>query len=534
MSAAPKPLAEGSLTSTPFGHVLLSIMKKRLSGTLAVWPDDDRPGQDRIRFENGVPTAARFLEPTSHLERGILAIFQRENAPYAFYEADLVGDREGTIRGSVDPFHAVAAALRANAPAEAVNRVLIKLGEDRQRIRQGAPLARFSLLPTESAFVDFMRAEPATAKELVTQFGDPEVARRMIYLFGITDSLEIYDRPISQQKLKALSSNSSIPVQREAPPSVPLFRSTSPSRRPGSIPPEPSRSSSPAPGSISRDSLSGEVVAPRKKPPPPPEGLDEDLRKHWDEVGRVVGMLDRQNYFEMLGVKESSDANEVRSRYMQLAKKWHPDRLPEPLAPLRPWVEEIFHLYTLARDTLADKKQLAEYQKTVMQGGGTPEAERKINMVVEAALEFQKVDVLVRRRQYDQALQIVDRAMQTVTKEADYPAMKAWILLLRDGIDDTDVLNQIRECLRTVFKLNPDHVHGHFVRAHVLKRLGNYDKALAHFKKVAQLDPKNLDALREVRVAKMRHAKGRSTAPPPSITGKRASLFGGLFGGKKK
>jgi tetratricopeptide (TPR) repeat protein len=276
-------------------------------------------------------------------------------------------------------------------------------------------------------------------------------------------------------------------------------------------------------------SLSGEIIAPREMPPPTPEGLSEEHQERWDEVCRVLSMMDRQNYFEMLGVKESADATDIRGKYMVLAKKWHPDRLPEELGELRPWVEEIFHLFTVARDTLSADKSRAEYQKTVMQGGGTPESERKLNVMVEAAINFQKVDVLVKRRRYDEALRICEGAMEVVRKEADYPAMKAWILLLKHGVEDDEVADEIRSLLKTTFQLNTDHVHGHFVRAHFLKRMGNHDKALKHFKKVAKLDPKNLEAMREVRVGAMRLSRGRSSAPPPAIAGKRGSIFGKLF-----
>lgn len=539
-SSVPKPLAEGALSANPFGHVLLSIQKKGLSGTLAVWPDDDEPGQDRVLFRSGVPAVGRFMETAPSLERGLLSIFTRQRGPYAFYEADLVGDGEGTVRGSVDVFGLLATALRGDVPQDAVTRVIRKLGTERQRIKTGAPIGRFSLQSNEKAFVELMRAEPATAAILIEQFGDPKVARRMVYLLAITDCLEVY-RPVSQQKLRAVSSSAG---ERPSRPSSPAFSERvssgsmkTPTRR--SSPPGGRRtSSSPAgdsvlPTSISNlppaKTLSGEIVAPRDLPPPPPSGLADEHRERWEEASRVIGMMDRQNYFEMLGVKESADAKDVRSKYMSLAKKWHPDRLPPDLADLRPWVEEIFHLFTVARDTLANDKSRIDYQKTVMQGGGTPESERKLNVMVEAAINFQKVDVLVKRRRYDEALQICDEAMEVVRKEADYPAMKAWILLLKHGVDDEDIANEIRSLLKSTFKLNTDHVHGHFVRAHFLKRMGDHDKALKHFKKVAKLDPKNLEAIREVRVATMRLSRGRSSAPPPAAGRKRPSIFGKFF-----
>ncbi len=539
-SSVPKPVAEGTLSATPFGHVLLSIQKKGLTGTLAVWPEDERPGQDRILFRAGAPAVGRFLDPAADLERAMLGIFARDSGPYAFYEADLVGDGDETLRGQVDVLTLIAQALRGSVPKDAMVRVIRKLGTERQRIKRSAPVARLKLQSNEMAFVELMRAEPATAAVLIEQFGDPKVAQRMVYLLAITESLETY-RPISRQKLKAVSPrargadrSSSPPGARPAPGYSSSMlpptgrRSTPPGARDSSLP----GGDSVLPSSVSNlppRTLSGEIVAPRDLPPAPPSGLSPEHTKRWEEVARVIGMMDRQNYFEMLGVKESAESNQIRKKYMNLAKKWHPDRLAPELSDLRRWVEEIFHLLTVASDTLGDDKKRAEYQKTVMQGGGTPESERKLNVVVEAAINFQKVDVLVKRKRYDEAMRICDHAMAAVRKEADYPAMKAWILLLRDGVEEEEVADEIRSLLRKTFSLNADHVHGHFVRAHFLKRLGNHDKALRHFKKVAKLDPKNLEAAREVRIGVMRRAKGRTSAPPPGANGKRPSIFGKLF-----
>jgi curved DNA-binding protein CbpA len=537
-SSVPKPLAEGNLGATPFAHVLLSIQKKGLSGTLAVWPEDERSGQERILFRSGVPAAGRFLDPAADFERALLSVFPRRQAPYAFYEADLVGDAKGVLRGQIDTLGLIATALRADVPTDAMSRVIRKLGLERQRIKQGAPLSRLRLQSNEIAFIELMRAEPATAPILIEQFGDPKLAQRMLYLLAITDCLEIY-RAMSQQKLKAVSSSDSL--RKSTPPD----RISRPS---GSVPPPRNRSSS-APGarrsyppggdsvlptSISNlpptRTLSGEVIAPRELPPPPPPGLGDEHTKRWDEVSRVISMMDRQTYFEMLGVKESAESREIRSKYMSLAKKWHPDRLPPQLDELRPWVEEVFHMLTMANDTLSDDAKRGEYQKTVMQGGGTPESERKLNVVVEAAINFQKVEALVKRRRYDEAIEICDSAMAVVRKEADYPAMKAWILLLRDGVEDETVASEIRSLLRTTFQLNPDHIQGHFTRAHFLKRVGEHDKALKHFRKVAKLSPSNLEALREVRIGEMRKSRGRSSAPPPRPgSGKRPSIFGKFF-----
>ena len=202
MTSPPKPIAEGSLTTAPFAHVLISAMRKQLDGTLAVWPDEQRPGQDRILFDQGTPVAARFLDPPANLERGILSLFHRSKAPYAFYAIDLVGDKSNVLRGSLDPLGLITVALRANVREDSINEVLRRLGDKPQRIKRTAPLARLALSPKELAFIDLIRADPSPPKTLIDSFGDPQLARRMIYLLGITDSLEAYERAGSRSRLR--------------------------------------------------------------------------------------------------------------------------------------------------------------------------------------------------------------------------------------------------------------------------------------------------------------------------------------------
>jgi hypothetical protein len=262
----------------------------------------------------------------------MLSIFHRDKGPYAFYEADLIGDSKGALRGQVDVLALIATALRGDVPKDAMARVIRKLGLERQRVKKGAPLSRLALQSNEMAFVELMRAEPATAAILIEQFGDPKVAQRMLYLLAITECLEPY-RPVSQQKLKAVSSSSERTQRASSPPPGARrpTRSTGsmlPPKNGGSSPPGARESFPPGgdsvlPASLSNlppaKTLSGEIVAPRSLPGDPPAALGPELKDRWEEVARVIGMMDRQNYFEMLGVKESADTNEISKKFRSCA-----------------------------------------------------------------------------------------------------------------------------------------------------------------------------------------------------------------------
>ena len=71
--------------------------------------------------------------------------------------------------------------------------------------------------------------------------------------------------------------------------------------------------------------------------------------------------------------------------------------------------------------------------------------------------------------------------------------------------------------LDMVVKQEPDYERALFYRGSLLKRSGHEDKALADFRKVVELNPRNIDAAREVRLQAVRAKK------------EQKGIFGRLF-----
>jgi hypothetical protein len=71
-------------------------------------------------------------------------------------------------------------------------------------------------------------------------------------------------------------------------------------------------------------------------------------------------------------------------------------------------------------------------------------------------------------------------------------------------------------------------------KARIFDRRGDKARAIRLFEQVAKLNPKNVDAQRQVRLAKMR---GRDTGSHPASKARpkkdSGGLLGKLFGGKK-
>ena len=166
---ADEPIATGTLAKTPLAHLLIYLEQKQLSGTLAVWPDvvhDADRKQDRVLFLKGRPVAGRLMEPAKSLREGLLKLFYRSEAPYAFYDSNLLGSGEERLNGRVDPYALIAESLRATARDQVVDEVLGRVAKLRLRMQAKVDLARFELLPEERSVVDLLLAEPSTLEQM--------------------------------------------------------------------------------------------------------------------------------------------------------------------------------------------------------------------------------------------------------------------------------------------------------------------------------------------------------------------------------
>jgi tetratricopeptide (TPR) repeat protein len=499
MSTAPTSIAEGTLAETPFAHVLLSIERRALGGTLAVWPEDGSRGQDRVLFEAGKVVAARVLEPAAALVPGLLPLFGRTRAPYAFYAEDLVGDGEGVLRGAIPTEALLATGLRVHPREDIAARVLAGHAERPLRLPSGGELAGLGLLPNERAIVELLLAGPASVERLVARSGDPATARRVLYLLTITKKLAPHDAAAPRDELAAAAPRESTPSGRFTAVPEP------PPERASAAPPRPLTPSAP------------------EAPPSPPAGLAPELRARWAEIADLAEAMDDYNHFQLLGVTEAASVDEVHAAYAERVKRLHPDRLPRELAPLAPTCQRVFHQLTEAKKALADAEARMAHVKAIRSGGGTPAHDRKLAAIVGAAMEFQKVEVLVRQRRYEDALALLDRVLSVAPEEPDYLARKAWVLFLLHPEKRGPFAQQILALTDRALAKNERHEQAHFTKASMLKRQGHPEAALEHFRLAEKANPKNIDAAREVRLAEMRSREGGAARSRGATTSNEAA-----------
>ena len=256
----------------------------------------------------------------------------------------------------------------------------------------------------------------------------------------------------------------------------------------------------------------------------------EMVARRADIEARALG-IDGEDYFKMLGVEMSATPDQIKAAYFGLAKSWHPDRLPAELLEVKPQVARVFARFSEAYQTLMDPAKNKEYQGVIKQGGGSPEDQAQVARVVDAALEFQKAEILLKKNDMAGAEQLAARAVSADPDEPEYLTLLVWIRAMRRG-DPPELregqtsthYDDLIHALDGVLTKEKEYERALYYRGVLLKRSGRGDKALRDFRLAAQLNPKNLDAVREVRLFEMRKRGG---GPPPSGPQKGGPQKGG-------
>jgi len=501
-----KPSAQGTLSKTPFPHLLVYTASQKLTGTLAIWPPEQpQAGQHRIFFQDGVLSAIRPLHPATDSTEALLRLFAYRDGPYAFYQAQNLLGSAGLLDQPVDLYALLSRGLRQAPHEDVIDATLARFDGRLLRIRAGIPLERLALEPKELALIDALRAGPSARDALIAQSGLPSLdAKRIIYLLGLIRGIEVVEEgdlpraPLSDR------------AHASALPRVTLGSSQPPART--SQPIQSAQAAQPTP-------LTSSNLPPI---PAQPAGLAGADLQRWQELVALYEKLDDLNHFELLSVPLKAAASDVGTAYFALVKKFHPDRLSPALKPLAPCAQLVFERITEANDTLGNPTSHAAYLAAIEGGGGTRNAERLMRNVLESALEFQKAEVLLKRREYAQALALIRSALAKNPDEADYSAFYGWLLHLMNPGDQAPFDEMLRAFERAL-TAHPKNERAHYYKGVVLKRMNRSDEATKHFKAAVEINPRHVEAAREVRLAEMR----KDSKPPQPSPGKLLSkLFG--------
>ena len=206
--------------------------------------------------------------------------------------------------------------------------------------------------------------------------------------------------------------------------------------------------------------------------------------------------IKKENFFQVLGLPETTDATAVKMAYFRLAKIYHPDTVAPGAPPdMQKLKAEVFSVVGEAYRRLQDDKNRAEYLLDLKAGGAS---ELDIAKILRAEDLFQKGTILVRARKYPEAVKMLEEAIQSNPDEPEFYAWRGYATFCLSADKKTAAVEAVKEIQKALAR-NPRCAPAHFFLGNISKLLGDVPGAMKHFKRTVELDVHHIDALRELR-----------------------------------
>ena len=231
-----------------------------------------------------------------------------------------------------------------------------------------------------------------------------------------------------------------------------------------------------------------------------------------------VGLNSKDN-FAVLGLERSATEDKVKAAYLQMVRRWHPDRLAGHSGPeaerVRNLMKALFARASEANSVLSDKTSRQAYLESIArrERSGTSAATlRNPARAQDARMHAQMGRVFAQKKDYAAAQKEYRVAIGMDPEMLEYRVELGWIQSLNpangaDAVRRQAALQMIREAVG-----DAKYADGHYKMGLLYRTLGELDQAEKAFKKAAAIDPRHADAASEVRLMAMRGEKQRQAA----------------------
>jgi tetratricopeptide (TPR) repeat protein len=179
------------------------------------------------------------------------------------------------------------------------------------------------------------------------------------------------------------------------------------------------------------------------------------------------------------------------------------------LEALRPEVEKIFRRVSEAYGTLYDDTRREDYKKTLgkPKAEESPEAHAKAMKMLEAEMAFRRGEILLRKNDYLNAIKELELSVSGNPQEGEHLAWLTWARVCAAQMPWPDAKTRFLEAT----KLSPKCARAFYFLGLAYKETAEHDRALGAFKKSHELDPRLIEAEREMRLIHMRKEKEKQS-----------------------
>jgi curved DNA-binding protein CbpA len=246
----------------------------------------------------------------------------------------------------------------------------------------------------------------------------------------------------------------------------------------------------------------------------PQAELTDEERDHKRHLEGSYNVMAGQSHYAFLAIPPDANDGAIQAAYKTRVRELHPDRLGALASDLElaQKNDALFKRLQEARDVLIDPKTRATYDRQLNKDGGVVTGERKkVRRPEEAALLFAKADVYFKKKDLRQAETHYRTAVDFDPEEGRYATSLAWCIFLNDAHDkDTRVVDAKKRLEAILAKFKS--AEAAYKLGLLARTVGDEKSAQARFAEALKLDPKHVEAAKEVRVIDMRKQRAADDA----------------------
>ncbi|HZI04442.1 MAG TPA: J domain-containing protein, partial [Archangium sp.] len=238
--------------------------------------------------------------------------------------------------------------------------------------------------------------------------------------------------------------------------------------------------------------------------------LAELIEKRYEDVQA------KRDHFSMLGLPIDPEVKkeQVKAAFLGLAKRFHPDRLPQALSALAPKMTAVFEAIRDSYEVLYNDTQRVAYLQELRTKSAAQASARPSG--IDPNDLFKMGEVFFRKRDFAAAVEHFERAYNADPK-AVYLAARAWAIYM-DPQRKAEI-PKTKQMMAEALKLDPNCDRAHYQLGVIARVENDVARAERHFREAVRANPKHLEANQELRLIEMR----KKNPPPPT---KKGGLFG--------
>jgi hypothetical protein len=214
----------------------------------------------------------------------------------------------------------------------------------------------------------------------------------------------------------------------------------------------------------------------------------------------------KEDYYQRLSLARDAAPAQVEQSFVALRTLWDPDLLPPALEEARNDCAFVMSCLVEAHATLSDPARRGEYTQSLATAAlRAPADQLEADLAASGSTDpYEGATGCFARGDIDRAERLARRATKLAPDAGGPLALLAWIEAMKPQNASPEETKKRIAMLDRAVRADGSLVQAYYWRGLLQKRIENHNGALASFRKVVELNPKHMDAVREIRVYEMR------------------------------